>query len=52
VILKMPCRMPNPDDVKGVLAIGLFEQRNEDMNNALIGEEMGLDSKNEGFSCH
>jgi len=44
--------MPNPDDVKGVLAIGLFEQGDEDINNALSTRRWGWTSKNEEFSCH
>ncbi len=36
--------VPNPDDVKDVLSvIGLYEDGDEDVNNALIDEETGLD---------
>jgi hypothetical protein len=37
--------MPNPDDVKDVLAvIGLYENDVDDCNNALIDHETGLNS--------
>ena len=36
--------MPNPDDIKDVLAvIGLYEDGDEDCNNHLLDHETGLD---------